>query len=53
MYELMVRGHFDAAHALPGYAGECSGLHGHTWDVEVVVRGSLLDDIGLSTTSRR
>ncbi len=47
MYDLTVRGHFDAAHALRGYPGECVRLHGHTWDVEVVVRGSRLDDVGI------
>lgn len=47
MYELSIREHFDAAHVLKGYPGECSSLHGHTWDVEVVVRGSHLDDIGI------
>jgi len=47
MYELMICGHFDAAHALHGYPGECRELHGHTWDVEVVVRGSELDAVGI------
>lgn len=47
MYDLMIRGHFDAAHALHGYPGECRNLHGHTWDVEVVVRGGELDGIGI------
>jgi 6-pyruvoyltetrahydropterin/6-carboxytetrahydropterin synthase len=47
MYELSIRAHFDAAHALNGYPGECSKLHGHTWDVEAVVRGSALDDVGI------
>jgi len=47
MYDLMIKGHFDAAHALHGYPGECSHLHGHTWDVEVVVRGETLDEIGI------
>jgi 6-pyruvoyltetrahydropterin/6-carboxytetrahydropterin synthase len=47
MYDLMIRGHFDAAHALHGYPGECAKLHGHTWDVEVVVRGSMLDEVGI------
>lgn len=47
MYDLMIRGHFDAAHALIGYPGECCNLHGHTWDVEVVVRGSELDEVGI------
>ena len=47
MYELTVKGHFDAAHALRGYPGECRNLHGHTWDVEVTVAGEMLDDVGI------
>lgn len=47
MYDLTIRGHFDAAHALRGYQGECCRLHGHTWDIEVTVRGSVLDDVGI------
>jgi len=47
MYELTVKSHFDAAHALRGYPGECRNLHGHTWDVEVTVVGSELDEIGI------
>jgi 6-pyruvoyltetrahydropterin/6-carboxytetrahydropterin synthase len=47
MYSLTVRDHFDAAHSLRGYDGECSRLHGHTWDVEVTVEGETLDGIGI------
>jgi len=47
VYELTVRGHFDAAHSLRGYQGECRNLHGHTWDVEVTVAGDQLDDVGI------
>jgi 6-pyruvoyltetrahydropterin/6-carboxytetrahydropterin synthase len=47
VYELTVKGHFDAAHALRGYPGECRNLHGHTWDVEVTVAGQALDDVGI------
>lgn len=47
MYELRVSAHFDAAHALHGYPGECSELHGHTWEVEVTVAGTVLDDVGI------
>jgi len=46
-YELTIKGHFDAAHHLYGYPGECRNLHGHTWDVEVTVAGSDLDEIGI------
>jgi 6-pyruvoyltetrahydropterin/6-carboxytetrahydropterin synthase len=47
VYELTVRDHFDAAHSLRGYPGECHRLHGHTWDVEVTVAGETLDGIGI------
>lgn len=46
-YELTVKAHFDAAHHLYGYPGECRNLHGHTWDVEVTVSSPSLDDIGI------
>jgi 6-pyruvoyltetrahydropterin/6-carboxytetrahydropterin synthase len=46
-YELTVKGHFDAAHSLYGYPGECRNLHGHTWDVEVTVASPELDEIGI------
>lgn len=47
MYTLTVKSHFDAAHALVGYPGECRNLHGHTWDVEVSVEGENLDSVGI------
>jgi 6-pyruvoyltetrahydropterin/6-carboxytetrahydropterin synthase len=47
MFELMVEDSFDAAHALRGYEGACENLHGHTWKVQVFLRGSKLNKIGL------
>jgi len=47
MYTLTVKDHFDAAHALIGYPGECRNLHGHTWDIEVSVKGTQLDEVGI------
>ncbi len=47
MYSLTVKDHFDAAHALVGYDGPCQFLHGHTWDIEVVLSGSQLDEVGI------
>ena len=44
---MLVKAHFDAAHHLPGYPGKCAGSHGHTWKIEVVVRGRELNEIGL------
>jgi 6-pyruvoyltetrahydropterin/6-carboxytetrahydropterin synthase len=47
VYELTVKEHFDAAHSLRDYEGECRRLHGHTWDVEVTVGGESLDGRGI------
>ncbi|MDR3136620.1 MAG: 6-carboxytetrahydropterin synthase QueD [Coriobacteriales bacterium] len=47
LYTLTIKDHFDAAHALIGYPGECRNLHGHTWDVEVSVSSRTLDTVGL------
>jgi 6-pyruvoyltetrahydropterin/6-carboxytetrahydropterin synthase len=47
VYELTVKGHFDAAHSLRNYPGECRNLHGHTWDVEVTVGATQVDEIGI------
>jgi len=35
---------FDAAHLLPNYDGKCRNLHGHSWQVEVVVEGPVRED---------
>ena len=35
---------FDAAHSLPGYQGKCANLHGHTYQVEIVVEGDVGND---------
>ncbi len=47
MYSLLIKTHFDAAHYLKDYPGECANLHGHTWKVEVLVEGEELNEIDL------
>ncbi len=47
MFELSIRDHFAAAHLLHGYDGNCKNLHGHTWQVEIVIQGDRLDTIGM------
>lgn len=47
MYELSIKTHFSAAHRLVGYDGACANLHGHNWDVEVFVRGTTLNALGM------
>ena len=48
MYEISVREHFDAAHALRGYKGKCENLHGHRFEVVVTLKATELDEIGLA-----
>jgi 6-pyruvoyltetrahydropterin/6-carboxytetrahydropterin synthase len=47
MYELMVEDTFHAAHALRGYQGPCENLHGHSWKVQLFLKGEKLNKIGL------
>lgn len=47
MYELMVRSDFAAAHQLREVGGRCENLHGHTWKVEVFLRGEKLEEKGI------
>lgn len=47
MFELRVRSSFAAAHRLNDYVDKCSRLHGHTWEVEVVVAGPELNNAGM------
>jgi len=37
---------FDAAHRLPNYDGKCARVHGHTYDVEVVLEGPVDEGSG-------
>jgi 6-pyruvoyltetrahydropterin/6-carboxytetrahydropterin synthase len=37
MFQVSVEAHFDAAHWLPGYDGECAELHGHRWYVALTL----------------
>ncbi len=48
MYEISIRGDFDAAHALRGYQGKCENLHGHRFEVVVTISSAVLNDIGIA-----
>lgn len=37
---------FEMAHALPGYDGACRHIHGHSFRLEVTVRGRALQQAG-------
>jgi len=44
MYEVIVRAGFSSAHGLRYYHGKTEPLHGHNFQVEVVVRGKKLQN---------
>lgn len=46
MYEIYVAAQFEAAHRLVGDFGPATRLHGHTYRMEVIVRGERLKDDG-------
>ena len=46
MYEIGVVTHFEAAHQLRGDFGPATRLHGHTYRLDVVVRGAHLQADG-------
>lgn len=48
MYELNVDGHFDAAHFLRGYPGDCGRMHGHSWKITVTVAAKVLGPLGMA-----
>jgi 6-pyruvoyltetrahydropterin/6-carboxytetrahydropterin synthase len=39
---------FEAAHSLPGHLGKCSRLHGHSYCLEVTLRGPIKESHGQS-----
>ncbi|SFM42656.1 6-carboxytetrahydropterin synthase QueD [Thermodesulforhabdus norvegica] len=47
LYEVKIQAGFAAAHQLRNFRGKCENLHGHNWKVEVVVRGTRLDECGI------
>lgn len=47
IYVVKVKQEFAAAHWLKDYPGNCSQIHGHTWEAEVTLSGSNLDHMGM------
>lgn len=43
-WKLTITQDFSAAHQLRNYGGKCEDMHGHNFEVEVVVEGSDLDE---------
>lgn len=53
MFDLSVEGTFSAAHQVKGYPGDCASMHGHTYQVRVILRVQKLDNIGIAIDFRR
>jgi len=47
MYEVSVQEHIDSAHFIKDYQGKCARIHGHTWKIEITLRGLILDDLNI------
>ncbi len=52
MFEIFIKTHFSSAHYLRNYPGNCEHLHGHNWDVEVVVGSEELNEIDVAIDFR-
>jgi len=52
IYEIYVTDHFAAAHALRGYDGNCSKMHGHNWIVEACIQCTTLNKLGIGIDFR-
>lgn len=47
MFEISIKSQFCGAHNLPGYKGLCANLHGHNWEVEIFLRGTRTNRLGM------
>lgn len=52
MWDITVNADFSAAHQLRNYGGKCEQLHGHNWEVQVVLRCDTLDHRGIAVDFR-
>ena len=46
MFYLTKTFRFEAAHALVGYDGKCRNIHGHSYELQVTVKGMPVDEPG-------
>lgn len=53
MFDLSVEGYFSAAHQVKGYPGDCASIHGHTYQVKILLKTEKLDNIGMAVDFRK
>ena len=52
MFDIFIQTNFSAGHHLRDYPGDCEKPHGHNWHVEVTVRATELDVLGMGVDFR-
>ncbi len=52
MFDIFIQTHFSAGHHLRDYPGNCERPHGHNWHVEITVRATRLDELGMGIDFR-
>jgi len=52
MFHIFIKSHFSAGHHLRNYPGNCERPHGHNWKVEVAVKATGLDNLGMGIDFR-
>lgn len=52
MFDIFIQTHFSAGHHLRDYPGNCEKPHGHNWSVEITVRATKLDELGMGVDFR-
>lgn len=52
MFDIFVKTHFSAGHHLREYPGNCERPHGHNWKIEVTIRATELDKLGMAIDFR-
>lgn len=52
MFDIFVAAHFSSGHHLRNYPGNCEKPHGHNWKIEVTIRATKLDELGMGIDFR-
>lgn len=52
MFDIFTKTHFSSGHHLRNYPGNCEQPHGHNWKVEVTIRATELDELGMGVDFR-
>lgn len=52
MFDIFVKSHFSSGHHLRNYPGNCERPHGHNWKIEVTIRTTELDELGMGIDFR-